>query len=115
MAYQKQIVILPPSADPTKFIGRLNVRGDFHVKLLLVIRADNGERYWKIETREHLIGVIPEKSITYGIMVAPVEVNDCFIMQATVQRHAVTANGEPQTFFRDVEIVRNFGTSTKAK
>lgn len=106
--------LVPPAIDPAKFIGTLNQRSEFHVKLLKVIES-NGSRFWKIETREHKIGIIPENAVTYAAMVATVETDDCFLMTGTVQRQASTASGEAQTFFRDVEITRNFGTPTRAK
>lgn len=108
--------LVPPAIDPTKFIGSLNTRGEFHVKMLKVFDdPTSNKRYWKIETRDHKIGIIPEQAITYASMVEIVEVNDCFLMNATVQRQSATDAGEVQTLFRDVEITRNFGTPTKAK
>jgi hypothetical protein len=110
----KNFRLVPPVVDPANFLGSLNARAEFHVKLLKVIEA-NATRHWKVETRDHKIGIIPETAVSYAAMVEIVEVNDCFIMTGTVQRQAATESGEAQTFFRDVEITRNFGTPTKAK
>jgi len=111
----QEIVIVKPMIDPSQFIGELNRAGTFHVKLLKIIESD-GKRYWKVETREKKIGIVPESDVQYAAMVSPVEVNDCFLMAAVVSRQsATTIKGEPQTFFRDIEIQKNYGTPTKGK
>lgn len=107
--------MVKPSIDPANFIGEVGKKDNFHVKLLRVIIHTDDKRYWKIETKERKLGIILETDISYAPMVDPVEVEDCFLMTASVQKHAATETGETQTFFRSVEITRNFGTPRKAK
>lgn len=106
--------VVPPAIDTTKLIGKIHERGQHHVKLIRII-SDNGKNFWKIETRDGRIGILLDTTIDYEPLVPKVEVDDCFIMTATVQRHAATMNGEVQTFFREVEIIRNFGNTQKLK
>ena len=108
--------MVPKTADPTKFIGTVAVRENFHVKLVRVIaNQTDGKTYWKIQTRDGKLGIIAEKDVTYAPMVDPVMIDDCFMMSATVQKHAMTENGEVQTFFRSAEITVNYGSLRKAR
>jgi hypothetical protein len=92
---------------PNTFMGKINVRDRFFVKLVRVGDFKAGQGYcFEIHDRYSNKGFFYDR---LERLEGQVYVGDCFAMYATPTRHAIADHGERHTIFRQVEIVENKG------
>ena len=89
------------------YIGTLKEKGEFFVKLVRVIEKGD----YKIH---RIVDRNGNRGFFYNFKGSEINVNECFIMKATVARHTVsTYDSGKDTYFNRVEIISNHGSRDK--
>ena len=89
------------------YIGKLGTKDEFFVKLVRVIEKGD----YKIH---RIVDRNGNRGFFYKFKGSEINVNECFLMKATVARHTVsTYDSGKDTYFNRVEIISNHGSKNE--
>jgi hypothetical protein len=89
--------------EPGQFLGTLHVPDRFFLKLVSVSKPDSSNgTLFELHDRVGNVCFFTDRVNNWESRVA---LSDCFAVHATPTKHVAAANGEKQTFFRNVEFL----------